>query len=444
MRKYEEIYDQLYSQIEAGHLLPGARLPSVRTLSRQFGVSKSTILQALDKLEKGHLIYAIEKSGFYVLEHAPQKKPASHQLYDFKTASPAWHAFPYQDFQQCLHQSIAVYKEELFAYGTPQGLRPLIEEARRLLADVQVFCKEEQIHITAGVQQALFVLSQMPFPNQGTCILVEEPTYHYYLEMLRMYKMPVVGIRRGLQGVDLDELEQLFKSGRIKFFYTMPRYHNPLGASYSKKQMQAILSLAEAHQVFIVEDDFLADFEYRPRIDPMHAMDVNENVIYLKSLSKIIFPGLRTGFAVLPDVLAGTFQKHKHLLDLDSSMVSQAGLAIYLKSGMFEKHKKRIVQVYQQKAKILHEALQLHMPEFERAADLAMHTHVKLPPQVNVRALEASCRDKGILIESADAHFVQKPEKLLKLNVSNIREERIEEGIQLLAAELFSAKNRYP
>ena len=443
MRKYEEIYDQLYSQIEAGHLLPGARLPSVRTLSRQYGVSKSTILQALDKLEKGHLIYAIEKSGFYVLEHAPQKKPASRKLYDFMTASPAWHAFPYQDFQQCLHQAIAVYKEELFAYGTPQGLHPLIEEARRLLADVQVFCKEEQIHITAGVQQALFVLSQMPFPNQGTCILVEEPTYHYYLEMLRMYKMPVVGIRRGLQGVDLDELEQLFKSGRIKFFYTMPRFHNPLGTSYSKKQMQAILSLAETYQVFIVEDDFLADFEYRPRIDPMYALDVNENVIYLKSLSKIIFPGLRTGFAVLPNALASTFQKHKHLLDLDSSMVSQAGLAIYLKSGMFEKHRKRIVQAYQRKAKVLHEALQVQMPEFDKAADLAMHTHVKLPPQINVRALGDSCRDKGILIESAEAHFVQKPEKLLKLNVSNIREELIEEGIQLLAAELFSAKNRY-
>src|ERR1044071_7881130 len=97
------------------------------------------------------------------------------------TSPPTWHAFPYKDFQQCINKAIDTYQEELFRYGTPKGLSLLITEAKRLLESYQVFTKSEQIFITSGVQQALALLSMMPFPNNGSTILVEQPSYHLYM-----------------------------------------------------------------------------------------------------------------------------------------------------------------------------------------------------------------------------------------------------------------------
>ncbi|MFA9464735.1 MAG: aminotransferase class I/II-fold pyridoxal phosphate-dependent enzyme [Velocimicrobium sp.] len=120
-----------------------------------------------------------------------------------------------------------------------------------------------------------------------------------------------------------------------------PGYHNPLGTSYSQKEKKEILELAQKYNVFIVEDDYLADFEQNSKADPIYSYDDFTHVIYLKSYSKVIFPGLRIGIAVIPDKLIETFSQYKRILDIDSSMLSQAALEIYIKNGMFERHKEK-------------------------------------------------------------------------------------------------------
>ncbi|WP_251862387.1 aminotransferase class I/II-fold pyridoxal phosphate-dependent enzyme [Clostridium sp. Marseille-Q2269] len=110
----------------------------------------------------------------------------------------------------------------------------------------------------------------------------------------------------------------------------MPRFHNPLGTCYSQIQKRTIVKLAQKYDVFIVEDDYLADLEQDSKADPLYSYGDFSHVIYLKSYSKIIFPGLRIGVAVIPEVLIENFGKYKRLIDVDSSMLSQGALEIYI------------------------------------------------------------------------------------------------------------------
>lgn len=445
MHKYEWIYSQLRTQIHAGTLQAGAKLPSIRKLSQQFSCSKSTILTSLRKLEDQHLIYALPKSGYYVVDHQLPIQPQMKNYIDFATSSPSWHAFPYKDFQHCINKAIDTYQEDLFRYGTPKGLPSLITEAKKLLTNYQLFTKEENIFIISGVQQALSLLSIMPFPNGRSTILVEQPSYHLYMDYLKTYGVPAIGIKRTTNGIDLDELESTFSAHNIKFFYTMPRLHNPLGTSYNKKEKDAIRKLAYKYNVYIVEDDYLADFEQNLKVDPIFTDDTENHVIYLKSFSKIMFPGLRIGLAVLPDVLIQTFQEHKNTTDIDSSMISQAALELYLKSGMFERYQKKVSEAYASRARRLQQSIMTHLAEYQASTEICMHSHLVLPRQVNTQKLIQHLTKRYIYLDTIKRNYLDAfdHERILKLNVSNVDESKIDIGIQEIALALHNTSNYF-
>ncbi|MBK3496537.1 PLP-dependent aminotransferase family protein [Viridibacillus sp. YIM B01967] len=445
MLKYELIYNDLWHRIYNGDLYSGAKLPSIRQLSQQFSCSKSTTLTALQKLEDHHLIYAIPKSGYYVVDHQIPHKPTVSSIIDFATSSPTWHAFPYKDFQHCINKAIDTYQTDLFQYGTPKGLSSLITEAKKLLESYQVFTNNSNIFITSGVQQALSLLSLMPFPNKRKTILVEQPSYHLYMDFLKTYQLPAVGINRSIDGINLEELEQIFRTREIKFFYTMPRFHNPLGTSYSKKEKEAILHLANQYDVYIVEDDYMADFEYNSKRDPLFSIDLHNRVIYLKSFSKIMFPGLRIGLAILPNALINIFQQHKNTTDIDSSMISQAALELYLKSGMFERYRAQVHEIYHNRGKILQHALKTYLPMYPSSSEICMHSHIVFPKEVDLNRIIRYLSEKNILFNPIEQNYIDDfyHERILKINVSTIEDDKIEVGIKEIAYSLNNLNNYF-
>ena len=248
-----------------------------------------------------------------------------------------------------------------------------------------------------------------------------------------------------LKGIDLNHLEEIFQKGDIKFFYTMPRFHNPLGSSYSKEQKKAVLKLAKKYDVYIVEDDYLADFEYDLKNDPLYAEDIHERVIYLKSFSKIMFPGLRIGIAVLPPKLIHPFQLFKTVTNIDGSMISQAALTLYLKSGMFTHYKKKVSNAYQTLAKILQESIQNYLSDYDHSSEVVMHTHILLPKQVNIKLLIKNLYQQHIYLDSTDRNYLEGfyNERILKLNVSKVDESQIDKGIKKIADSLKNPKNTF-
>jgi len=447
MYKYLSLLNEIENMIKSGNYRQGQKLPSIRNLSESYHCNKSTVIRALAELERKHVIYSLPKSGYYIVTSKTEFIRGDKLLLDFSSSSPDPAVFPYLDFQHCINQAIDIYKNDLFIYGTPRGLPSLIDVVQKQLTNYQVFAKKENIFITSGIQQALSILAVIPFPNNRETILIEQPGYHLFIESLQALQVPVLGIKRTSKGIDLLELERMFKEETIKFFYTMPRYHNPLGTSYSQEEKKKILELTQKYNVFIVEDDYLADFEQNSKADPIYSYDDFTHVIYLKSYSKIIFPGLRIGIAVIPDTLTEIFSQYKSILDIDSSMLSQAALEIYIKNGMFERHKEKMKATYFSRANSLILALENEQKEHNLAnfsyapvKNIAFHTYIELNEQISCDKVIHRLKDKSIIVDGVNNNYLHsflERDSILKLNISNVEKEYIEAGISEIVKQIY-------
>ncbi|WP_339322944.1 PLP-dependent aminotransferase family protein [Paenibacillus sp. FSL W8-0194] len=441
MKKYAAILADIEQKIELGQFAPGQKLPSVRSAAAHYGCSVSTVTRAYAELEKSHAIYAAPQSGFYVVDKpAKEGDGRDDGVLDLASALPDIDLFPYLDFQHCLNKAIDTYKHDLFTYGSHQGMESLRRTLVNHLAVDQVFAKAEQIFIASGVQQTLEMLAKMPFPNGKEVILVEQPSYDIYLRFLETEGLPVRGIARTADGIDLAELEEMFQSGGIKFFYTMSRYHNPLGTSYTVREREAIARLADKYDVYVVEDDYMADLGEERCFDPIFAYSRKGHAIYLKSFSKIIFPGLRLGAAVLPLHLVETFHRYRRYPD--TSLLSQAALDIYIKNGMYERHKRHICSQYAARIRAANEAIRRHNREGLVEAsnvDSGIYIQLKVQPRVNLERLIARLEERGIRVVSGKRHYLsdfREREKFIRISISRADPERIDEGIRAIIEEV--------
>ncbi|WP_410770288.1 PLP-dependent aminotransferase family protein [Fontibacillus sp. BL9] len=441
MKKYILILSDMENKIREGRYLPGQKLPSVRMAAEAYDCSISTVTRAYAELEKRHVIYSVPQSGFYVVvKPGDWRDNRDSGMINFATVLPDLDAFPYLDFQHCLNKAIDIYKYDLFTYGDPQGLESLRHTLVSHLANDQVFSKAERIIVTSGAQQALEILAKMPFPNGKSAVLVEQPSYDRYLRYLETENIPVYGIARTAAGIDLRELEQRFRSGEIKFFYTMSRYHNPLGTSYSVEEKRAIARLAGKYDVYVLEDDYMADLVEERKFDPIYAYDGGSHVIYLKSFSKIIFPGLRLGAIVLPERLLKTF--HAYKIYPDTSLLSQAALEVYIRNGMYERHKHRISNLYASRMQALKESVELYNePGLLEVPDISsgIYTHFKLKSTVNIERLLKRLAERNISAVPGKGFYLSsylEREKFLRISVSQTQPGRIAEGVKVIIDEV--------
>ena len=329
--KYQAVVSFLKKGIESGKFPTGSRLPSIRQLSLDFHCSKDTVQRALLELRHEQYLYAKPQSGYYVLEQG------QHQDLEIEVTDE--HASAYDDFRLCVNETLIGRENYLFNYyDNQEGLEELRQSVHQLLFDQALYCKPDQLVLTSGTQQALFILSQIDFPSEGEEILVEQPTYHRMNRLLVAQGLAYQTIERRIDGIDLEELEEQFKSGKIKFFYTIPRFHYPLGHSYSDQEKRAILNLANQYGVYIVEDDYLGDLDPR-KGQTFHYLDTEDRVIYIKSFSTSLFPSLRITALILPNALKEAFVSYKNILDYDSNLIMQKALSLYIDSQLFEKNR---------------------------------------------------------------------------------------------------------
>jgi len=353
LTKYCEIIQYLQTEIANGQIKPGNRLPPIRTIAEAFHCSTSTAVKAYGELERSHIIYPVPGSGYYLVENDLQPLVQSQEIIDFFSVAPGSETLPYKEFQHCINQAINIYKEDLFSYCAPQGMERLRKTIAKQLQDHQIFTDWRKIVITTGSQQAISLLTSMPFPNGKNTILIEQPTYYGIIKSLELSGGSVLGIERTEHGLDKNVLERIFRNGNIKFFYTMPRFHNPTGFSYTNADKKELVELAEKYDVYIVEDDCLADLDTDHKADPLYAFSSTDKVIYLKGYSKTFLPGLRLAMILLPQELLNPFLEYKKWTDLSSPTLSQAALEIFIASGMYANHRKNLTKIFRDRMECL-------------------------------------------------------------------------------------------
>lgn len=436
--KYNQIINYLQTEIDNRHLHSGSKVPSIREMASLFKCNKATAIKAYSELEAKHILYSVPKSGYFVVQNSP---PHSSNLsfIDFSSMAPESAVIPYLEFRHCINQALDVYQEKSFMYNEKQGLLDLRTALVKQLQDYQIFEKPENIYITAGAQQTIDILVRMPFPNGKTTVLVEQPTYSGILNSLRYNGVTAIGISRNYQGIDFEKLENFFKNGNIKFFYTMPRYHNPIGTSYSSKEKKIILALARKYDVYVVEDDYLAEFTFDTKADPLYAMDHSKHVIYIKSYSKVCLPGLRLGAVVLPQPFKNLFLQYKCCVDPYSSSVLQGALTIFIKNGMYSHHVKHLNNFYHKRILSLVHACKNLPPEiiWQHSAHCAF-VFLELPDKFNICRLVASLQTKNILIQGGALWYLPgfEAKNGIRLCIFQTDERQIIKGMSVITEEI--------
>ncbi|MFC5648555.1 PLP-dependent aminotransferase family protein [Paenibacillus solisilvae] len=443
MTKYAEVITRIKEDMEQGGLRRGDQLPSIRSLSLELNCSTNTIIKAYQQLEQEHLIYPVPRSGYFVVDpqRIPNEGKGEEDAIDFVSAGPDREIMPYRDFQHSMNQAIERYREDLFSYSEIQGLHSLRVQLARQLRDVQVFTVPENIFVVTGSQQALHLLISLPFPNGKCRLAVEQPTHTSMLESIRQQRVHAYGVEVTRDGLNLEHLESLFRTGEIKLFYTVSRFHNPTGYSYTNEEKKRMVELAQNYDVYIIEDDYLGDLDTNSKQDPMFAYDSSGRVIYTKSFSKVMLPGLRLGLAVLPSELHESFLRAKYAADVHTPVLMQGALEIYLENGMFETHLQKMRTIYRNKAEKLREACRRYLPAGTAYTEprSGFYSVLELPPPLTAEQLRKHLAVKGVLVNEASGMYLPEFRKstVIRLSVSQVAEEQIDRGIMLIAEGIW-------
>lgn len=436
-RKYKETIHEIEKRMEEGLLKPGDRLPSIRQLSKELQCSVNTVIKAYDELEKMHRIYSVPKSGYFMVGSQQSKNSFFSERIDFSAAGPDPSQMPYRDFQHCMNQAIERYKEEMFHYSEPLGLASLRKQLSKQLQYAQVFAPPERICVVSGSQQALDLLLSFPFPNGKEEICTEQPTHPSFIQSLTNRNLQVNGIEMTNNGIDLNHLERIFHEKEIKLFYTVSRFQNPTGYSYTNYEKRKIVELAQKYDVYIIEDDYMGDLDTSRKADPMYAYDPSGRVIYTKSFSKVLLPGLRLGVAVLSEALLDSFANAKFAADVHTPVITQGALEIYLQSGMYQAHIEKLRQQYKRKGTLLRDAYEKYLPNETSftSGDSGFYSTIELPKRIKGKQLVDHLFHKHVLVQDATTMYLPKyrQENRIRLSVSQVKDKDIPIGIEKIS-----------
>lgn len=438
-KKYLVIVNYIVKEINKGTLKANEKVPSIREITDLFNCSMSTAIRAYKELEHRKILISKPKSGYFVLSNHEDNNSHPGVFYDFLTGKPDNSLIPYDDYQICFNEAIEKYKDKIFTYHFSEvdSVRTAISE---YLKEYNISVSPKNLIITTGIQQALDILIRMPFPNSKEGIVVEQPSYHCFLEQLKINGSNVIGIKRTDKGIDLDKLESIFRSGNIKFFYTMTRFQHPTGFSYTIEERKSILFLAKKYNVYIVEDDHLGDLQENMDDKPISFCEDNEQVIYLRSFSKTLIPSLRLGFAVLPELLINTFKKYKFLNDVFTSLFSQYSLEVFLRKVNHLEHFSSVRRLYSQRLKELKGILDNLNQNYVKAfiPERGFYAWFELPRNVSIKHLKANLHEKKIYVGDTRKFFLPDyvRENTLKLSITKVDKEGMEKTIPAIFDEI--------
>lgn len=354
MKYYEQIVADIKRNIQNNKYKPGDKLPSLMIMANQYQVSKGTVLKAYENLEKQCLIFSKPQSGYYIADGI-RIQSNNHEGYHLETGNPLVNSHLFNEMKQCLNIAAELYSFKTLDL-TVRGVDSLNEILPSYLQLDGIYTSEKNIYLIQGIMQMLTIFSNSPFPNGKNTILIEEPSYSFYIKYLKEMKLPVKVIKRDQYGIDLKELERIFKYEKIKFFYTIPRHHNPLGTYYDHQTRKKIMELAIKYDVYIIEDDYFSHYDSIPKYLPLYYFSNRDHCIYLRSYTKTI-PFIRIGIAVVGDDFIETMDKMTKLSYYYSyhmpSLVSQATLEAYIRSDIYQFQSKTIAKEIQSKLKVV-------------------------------------------------------------------------------------------
>lgn len=379
---YRQIAEQVRQRVSSGGLPPGTQLPTVRALADQLGVTRMTVQTAYADLQSGGWIEATVGRGTFVSDEALASRrfpvrtaPLTPALViddmiqmasvqgvrSLANASPDSRLFPADEFNAAFGE-LRGELGSLVEYAPTLGDAELRVELAVLLAERGVAALPDEILVTNGASQALALICQA-LCRTGDAVLVEQPTYLSFLNILRAQGIEAVGVPMDDEGPMIDALARMAVQMRPRFFYTIPTYQNPTGRTMSPARRLQVLDLARRLGFMVVEDDIYARMNLDGVAPPaLKSLDTTGNVIYVSSLSKMLMPGLRIGWVTAAPNLQRRLVDLRRADDLCGPPLLQRAAARFLHADGLKRHLRRVLPVYRERRDALLGALAASMP----------------------------------------------------------------------------------
>ncbi len=444
-------------------------LPSSRELARHLGIARNTVVLAYQQLiDEGYLV-ARERSGYYIDKtmlngrvrvepvrlddennppdwqqhikfHPSQQRNIIKPLdwkkypYPFLFGQLDPELFPVADWRECCRQALSVSD---IRDVTPDRIDTddplLIEQIQaRILPRRGVWAARNEILITMGAQQALYILADLLI-GKGSRVGMENPGYPDARNIFELKSPRLVPL-----SVDEHGVRPGRELNSCELVYVTPSHQSPTTVTMPLERREQLLRQAEKKDFLIIEDDYESEINFVGEPTPaLKSLDASDRVIYVGSLSKTLAPGLRLGYMVAPAPLIEEARALRRLMVRHPPANNQRIVALFLSMGHHDSLIHRLSQTYKERWQVMGKALNKHLPESSRIPSFGGTSYwVEGPAGLDTRQLKERARERGILIESGDICFMQErpPQNFIRLGYSSIAASQIEPGIKKLAA----------
>lgn len=462
---YVQLYRVLRKQIETDQLLPNEQLPTIRHLAKQLGVNRITVVNAYNLLAKQGLIYKKVGSGSFVskLDFEPfsahlspeqaSELAATHgddTSINFARTTPSEHLFPVAAFKDAINHVLERDMGGAFSYRDSLGYAPLRSAfCARILKPAGIRADKDNIQVLSGAQQGIDVVAKA-LVQHGDTVIVESPSYTGAITIFKSRGARVVELPLEHDGPNMMTLRAHIYQYKPKLLYIMPNLHNPTGVIYSAKKCREIIELSNKHQLMVLEDDYCSEL-YRDKqgAKPLKAYCGSDYVIYLKSVSKSIMPGLRLGFMYVPKAIMNRVIMAKQTTDIATSGLTQRAFELFITSGEYDRQRLLMKSALERryalaKARIVGDMQAIFTLENDNGG---LSFWLKLHGDLSSKALYQKLKAQGVLITQGHAFYVNKDDSpYFRLTIADVEPENIEKGLHLIAKtvqQLYQARGYY-
>ncbi|WP_034295124.1 PLP-dependent aminotransferase family protein [Herbaspirillum sp. RV1423] len=432
-----QIYQLIREAILAQTLPAGLQLPSTRDLAGELGMSRNTVTYAYEQLLAEGYLESRAGAGTFVADTAPDQIPETAERHipltdpsgkselsargamltrqagvsdkqwgAFMPGIPDVTQFPHKVWSRLQNKHWRRAQAEMLTYGPGAGYGPLREAiAEYLRISRSVNCNASQVMITSGIHQSLDTVVKL-LGEHGDSAWVEDPCYWGTRSVLNSLGIQAVPIPVDQEGMRM-RLANLRRPPR--FICTTPSHQYPLGMVMSLSRRRMLLEYAAAHKVWIIEDDYDSEFRYGGRpLASLQGMDTHNRVLYMGTFSKIMFPGLRIGFLVVPEALAGAFATGLAELYRGGQVFLQATLADFMAEGHFSSHIRKMRVLYAERLQLLQQAIQRNFGDDMHitGGEAGLHLTISLPPQCDDKLICADAWKDGVIVRPLSTYYM--------------------------------------